>query len=91
MERECQRYGMELEQLDASMRGEDVLALQKPRRHWWEALVGVAAVGIFVWLGMHAERAPITVDPVWMAILSLATLAFLLVCGLLLWRRTRFS
>jgi drug/metabolite transporter (DMT)-like permease len=91
MERECARYGMELGRLEASMRGEDVLARQKPRRHWWEGLVGLAALGIFVWLGMSAQRAPIKVDLVWMGILSAATLVFLVVCGLLLWRRTRFS
>jgi drug/metabolite transporter (DMT)-like permease len=91
MQRECSRYGMQLERLEASMRGEDVLARQKPRRHWWEALVGLAALGIFIWLGLSAERAPIAVNLVWMAILSVATLALLLVCGLLLWRRTRFS
>ena len=54
-------------------------------------LVAVAAVGIFVWLGLQAERAPIHFDPLWMAILSVATLALLVVCGMLLWRRTRFS
>jgi hypothetical protein len=27
----------------------------------------------------------------WLAILSVATLVLLVVCGLLLWRRTRFS
>jgi hypothetical protein len=40
---------------------------------------------------MSAQRAPIKVDLVWMGILSAATLVFLVVCGLLLWRRTRFS
>jgi drug/metabolite transporter (DMT)-like permease len=91
MQRECERYGLELERLEASMRGEDVLARQKPRRHWWEAFVGVVAVGIFVWLATFAKPAPIAVNLPWLAILSLATLVLLVVCGLLLWRRTRFS
>jgi drug/metabolite transporter (DMT)-like permease len=91
MERESERYGLELERLEASMRGEDSLAGQKPRRHWWEALVGVAAVGIFVWLATFAKPAPIAVNLPWLAILSVATLVLLVVCGLLLWRRTRFS
>jgi drug/metabolite transporter (DMT)-like permease len=91
MERECRRYGLKLGRLEAAMKGQDVLAEQQPRRHWWEALVGLAALGIFIWLGMSAERAPIAADPLWIAILSVATLALLLVCGLLLWRKTRFS
>jgi drug/metabolite transporter (DMT)-like permease len=91
MERECQRYGLELERLEASMRGEDMVARQAPRRHWWEALVGVAAVGTFVRLATFAKPAPIAVNLPWLAILSVATLVLLVVCGLLLWRRTRFS
>jgi hypothetical protein len=91
MERECRRYGMELARLEASIEGEDVLAREKPRRHWGEYLVVLAATGIFVWLGFEAERAPIPLDPLWMAVLCAATLALLAACGLLLWRRTRFS
>lgn len=91
MERECERYGMDREKVERCMRGEDVLALKEPKRHWWEALVAVAALGMFVYLGINAERAPIEANPIWMGILSVATLAFLIVCGLLLWRRTKFS
>jgi drug/metabolite transporter (DMT)-like permease len=91
MRRECQRYGMDLARMEAAMRGEDVLATGQPRRRWWEVLVGVAALSIFAWLAWHAERAPIQVDTAWMAVLSAASLALLVACGVLLWRRTRFS
>ena len=91
MERECSRYGLSQVRVEASMHGEDVLGGEKPRRRWWEYLVAVWAVGVFVWLAMDAEKAPIHADPLWMAILIVLTMAFLLVCGLLLYRRTRFS
>jgi drug/metabolite transporter (DMT)-like permease len=91
MERECRRYGMNLERMEASMRGEDVLATAQPRKSRWEGLVAVGALGIFVWLGLHAERAPIAFNGLWMVSLSLATLALLVACGWLLWKRTRFS
>jgi drug/metabolite transporter (DMT)-like permease len=91
MERECRRYGMDLARMEASMEGQDVLAGAKPRRHWAEYIAALAAVGVFVWLAAHAGRAPIAVHPVWMAVLCAATLALLVACGLLLWRRTRFS
>jgi drug/metabolite transporter (DMT)-like permease len=89
--RECDRYGMDLARVEASMRGEDVLADRRPRRRWWESLIGVAALAVFVWLGLQAEGAPIHADPLWIAVLSAGTLVFLGVCGTLLWRRTRFS
>ncbi len=91
MHRECARYGMDPARVEASMQGEDVLAQQKPRRHWVEYLIALAAAGTFVWLGMNAERAPISLNPGWTAVLCLATLVLLVVCGAFLWRRTRFS
>jgi len=91
MERECERYGMDLASVEASAGGEDVLARQKPRRRWWEPLVGLTALAIFIWLGSFAKRAPIPMNLAWMTILAVATLVLLVVCGLLLFRRTRFS
>lgn len=91
MQRECDRYGLDIDRLEAAIHGEDVLAASEPRRHWWEALVVLGAIGIFIWLGANAERAPIGVDPLWIGILSVFTLVLLVVCGLMLWRTTKFS
>jgi len=90
-ERECVRYGLDPEHLEASMRGEDPLANRKPVRRWWELLVAAGAIAIFIWLALGAEAQPIAVNFVWMAILTAATLVCLVVCGVLLWKRTRFS
>ena len=91
MERECSRYGLKPDRVAAIMRGEDPLAREKPARRWWELLVAAAAVGIFVWLALGAGRQPLSVNLPWMALLMGASLVFLLVCGVLLWKRTRFS
>jgi drug/metabolite transporter (DMT)-like permease len=89
--RECNRYGMEMPRIEAILQGEDPLAKENHRRRWWELLIVAGAVAMFVWLGLGAERQPISIDPVWMAILIVASLVFLLVCGYMLWKRTRFS
>ncbi|RPI18200.1 MAG: EamA/RhaT family transporter [Acidobacteriales bacterium] len=91
MARECGRYGLDPKRVEATLSGDDPIEGEKPQRHWWESLVGLGAVAIFVWLGMGAEWKLIAVDPTWMALLIAATLIFLVVCGLLLWKRTRFS
>jgi drug/metabolite transporter (DMT)-like permease len=91
MSREAQRYGMKLESMEASMQGEDVLAKQNPKRSLWEYLVAALALAMFAWLAVGAKAAPIHADPLWMAILVVATLVLLIVCGTLLYRRTRFS
>jgi hypothetical protein len=91
MNRECERYGLDPVRVAAVLQGDDPLARQAPARHWWEAVVVLAAVGIFGWLAYYAARQPISVSTSWMVVLVFATLVFLGVSGTLLWRRTRFS
>jgi drug/metabolite transporter (DMT)-like permease len=90
MERECDRYGLDPQAIEAAARGEES-AMDAPRRRWWELLIAAAAVAIFAWLAAGARRQPIPVNLPWMAVLLVASLAILLACGLMLWRRTRFS
>ena len=91
MERECARYGMDSERVASSLRGEDPLSRDKPVRHWWEAIVAIGAVAVFVWLAIGAEHQAVAVNLPWMAVLLVLTFVCFIVCGLLLWRRTRFS
>jgi drug/metabolite transporter (DMT)-like permease len=91
MQRECTRYGMDEPSVDAALRGEEAIGKAKPKRHWWEALVVLGAIGIFVWLGLGAARQQIALSLTWMIVLAIASLVALVVCGVALWRRTRFS
>jgi len=91
MARECARYGLNLEQLVASQAGEDPLARQIAVRRWWDGLIVVAAVGIFIWLAIGAERPLLPIHPGWTLALVVTSLALLGACGWLLWKRTRFS
>jgi drug/metabolite transporter (DMT)-like permease len=91
MERECSRYGLKSEHVAAILQGEDEGSRSQSQRHWWEGLVVAGAIAIFIWLGLGAQRQAISVNLSWMALLLVATLAFLLICGFILWRRTRFS
>ena len=89
--RECNRYEMEQERVEAILQGDDPLSRENHRRRWWELLIVAAAVFIFVWLAAGAARQPIPIDAFWAAVLIAASLVFLVVCGYLLWKRTRFS
>jgi drug/metabolite transporter (DMT)-like permease len=91
IERECDRYGLDPAQVALSMEGGDPLAAEKPKRHWWEVLIVLAAIAIFVYLGAGATRQAIAMHTGWIAVLGAASVALLVVCGLLLWKRTRFS
>ena len=92
MDRECTRYGLDRARVAATVEGGDPLSEGGPRRrHWWEAVVGAAALALFVWLAMGAEKQAIAVSVPWIAVLIVASLVLLIACGTLLWKRTRFS
>ena len=90
VERECRRYGLDPARVAASQAGKDPLRGETPARRWWELVVVAAALGVFLWLAAGAERQPIAVNQFWMIGLSAASLLLLIVCGALLWKRTRF-
>jgi len=89
--RECERYGLNLELTQASQRGEDIVAREKPARRWWDALIVTGAVAVFVGLAQRAEVPPIHMHLGWTAVLVVTMLVSLAACGTLLWKRTRFS
>ena len=91
MDREVDRYGLERERVAASLRGDDPLSRERPARGWWEGLIAAGALAIFIWLAIGAKRQPLEMNLGWMAVLLAATLAILVICGAMLWRRTRFS
>jgi drug/metabolite transporter (DMT)-like permease len=91
VQRECDRYGLDSERVASILQGNDPLSDEKPKRHWWEALILLAAIGAFVYLAEQAEPQAIPVHTGWMLVLGAASLVLLVVCGWLLWKRTRFS
>jgi drug/metabolite transporter (DMT)-like permease len=91
MRRECKRYGLDEERVAATAAGEDPLESERQPRRWWEMLIVIIALALFVWLAIGADMQAIAVNVPWMIILVVASLAFLIGCGLLLWKRTRFS
>ncbi|MBI4874870.1 MAG: EamA family transporter [Acidobacteria bacterium] len=91
MQRECDRYHLDPGRVTSILQGEDPLAKEAPARRWWELVIVAGAVAMFVWLGAGAERPPLALNHAWLAVLLAASLVFLVACGWLLWKRTRFS
>jgi drug/metabolite transporter (DMT)-like permease len=91
MHRECDRYGLNTENVTAVVAGDDPLADHKHQRRWWEVIIMLVATGIFVWLALGTRTQHIGVNLPWMIVLILGTMIPLGLVGTLLWRRTRFS
>lgn len=91
MERECARYGLDRERVTAAVLGDDPLSRARPRRRAWELLIVGAAVAVFVWLALLAERQAIEVHWFWLLTISVSSLAVLGGATYILWKRTRFG
>jgi len=89
--RESRRYRIAEDYVEARMQGQQVAGEIKPPRRLLDWLLVAAATGIFVMLAAMA-RAPMLSFHLWPAVLLVtATLVLLLLCGLALWRTTRFN
>jgi drug/metabolite transporter (DMT)-like permease len=91
MQRECDRYALDPATIASAQAGDDPLGAQASRRRPWEYLVAAAAVGLFVWLALVAERPQIPIDMAWGVLLTAITMVALVGSGVVLYRRTRFS
>ena len=88
--RECDRYRLDYDRVLRAYSG--VPAGASPlRRAWWDYIILVCSVGVFVWLGAQARVPDLAMNLTWTAILSAALIVTAIVCGWSLWRTTKFS
>jgi glucose uptake protein GlcU len=90
LERECDRYGLNYLEVLRAQTG-DEFGSRDERRRWWDVVIVIAAVAVFVWLGVRAVVPPIYINTHWLGALSVVLLVALLGAGWSLWRNTRFS
>ncbi len=87
--RECERYGLNYNKTMLAQAGDEFGGKEEKRR-WWDYAILLAASGLFLWLGVHAQVPPLAMDMRWIAVLGGMLLLSLLAGGWALWRRTRF-
>jgi glucose uptake protein GlcU len=89
-QRESRRYDIPAEYVEARMDGRQAAGEQKPSRGALDWLLVAVTTAIFVIFATMARAPRLSFHWVPAAVLSAATLVLLLVCGLKLWRTTRF-
>lgn len=90
-ERECQRYGMNSQFVAARMQGEDGAAETSSTRRPVDWIVVALATGVFVFFATLARAPSLPFRGPIAALMSVAILILLVVCGFTLWRTTRFN
>ena len=90
--RECTRYSLDEEKVLAANRAEaEVNAGTQIERSWWDYLILAAALGVFVVLGVQAQRPELDLNLFWVTVLVVVMVASAVVGGRALWRFNRFS
>jgi glucose uptake protein GlcU len=90
LERECVRYGLDYRSVLAADLGEHFDAGTVPRK-WWDVVIVMAAVCIFVYLGSLAAVPRLVMNLRWAGALGVVLLFGFFLCGCFLYRETRFT
>ena len=90
-QREGRRYGVDAEYVEARMEGRQASGEEKLSRCVLDWLLVAVASGVFVVLALMARVPQIAVHWGMVGVLTVASLALLLVCGVALWRTTKFQ
>jgi glucose uptake protein GlcU len=90
-EREGVRYGVAADYVEARMDGRQSAGEVMLKRSVWDLVFIGAATGVFVFFGWMARVPQMALHWEPAVILSLVSLGMLVVCGVVIWRTTRFQ
>ena len=89
--RESDRYNIDADFVEARMDGRQLAGELKPSRSVLDWLLVIAATSVFVIFAAMARVPQMSLHWAPAALLTAALLLFLIICGLALWRTTRFN
>ncbi len=89
IERECARYRLDRADVMSTFDGSSRRA--EEGRAWWDWLIIISGVMVFVFLGIKARVPSLAMNYPWTAVLTLLLVGSAVACGWGLWRTTRFS
>ncbi len=90
-QREGRRYGVAADYVEARMDGRQAAGELKLSRNVWDWSLVAAATGVFLFFASMARVPQMSLHWGAVLLLSTASLVLLLVCGVALWRTTRFQ
>jgi drug/metabolite transporter (DMT)-like permease len=91
VERECSRYGLDLEPTLRRQAGMEGDAKNLPQRRWWDYAIAVAAAGAFLWAATLASAPSMALHTAYAIALTVILFAVLGIAGWMLWKKTGFA
>jgi len=88
--RECARYDLDYDRASQAYYG-TTKGIGNAGRAWWDYLILVGALGVFIWLGVDAQIPTLAMNFTWVSILVAILIASAIGGAWALWRATRFS
>jgi hypothetical protein len=90
-QRECERYGMDSQFVAARMQGKDASEEVRGVRRLLDWIVVAVATGVFIFFATLAHAPSLPFNGLIATLLSVAIMMLLIICGVALWRTTRFN
>ena len=90
-QRECDRYGMDSQFVAARMQGEDASSESRSVRRPLDWIVVGVATSVFIFFATLAHAPSLPFNGLIATLLSVAIMILLIICGVTLWRTTRFN
>jgi drug/metabolite transporter (DMT)-like permease len=88
--RECDRYSLDYLHALNAQSGQDSAHNSTTGRRWWDYVIAILAIGVFVALAVKANRPALPMHMWWANGLLLLLLLTFLGAGWWLWKKTRF-
>jgi drug/metabolite transporter (DMT)-like permease len=90
-QREGRRYALAADDVEARMEGRNASGEGKAVRTVWDWLMVIVATGVFVFFASMARVPQMSLNWGTVLLLTAASIVLLLICGVALWRTTRFQ
>ncbi len=90
LQRECERYQLDYPRVLQAYRGVASTGFSS-RRSWWDYLILICALGVFLWLGVQARVPQLGMNLAWTGVLTVVLVLTAVGCAWGLWKATKFS
>jgi glucose uptake protein GlcU len=88
--RECARYELDYDRI-SQLHASSSDSTRPTGRAWWDYAIIAAAIAVFIWLGVNAQVPALSMNFMWIGVLSAVLVVSACISSWVLWKATRFD